>query len=117
MISSSVDMLHWGDALFSGDVLGEETTAMILQMRNFDPDLSTYYGLGVGGYCLDDTGCSPDEAEDLVGHSSSFAGTRGLLTHHPDSGTTTIVQANTNPPSIQQTIDLTADVLQQLGLT
>ncbi len=106
MTSSSADLLDWGDALYSGEVLGPEATATMLDMQSpFTRDAGTgdlvgtdaptqlHYGLGAMGFCLDPTGCSPAEVE-VVGHSASFQGYRTLLAHHLASGTTLVFFAN-----------------------
>ena len=106
MTSSSADLLDWGDALYSGELLGPEATAAMLDMRSsFTFDAGTrqlvatdeptplHYGLGAMGFCLDPTGCSPDEVE-VVGHSGSNQGYRTLVAHHPASGTTLVFFAN-----------------------
>jgi D-alanyl-D-alanine carboxypeptidase len=117
MISSSEDMLDWGEALYSGDLLGEDTTATMLEMRHaFSP--SEHYGLGAEGWCLDQTGCAPEEV-DFVGHIGGGVGSRALLGHHRDSGLTLAIHANVrvapdDPGSVL--IPLLADVLHELGL-
>jgi D-alanyl-D-alanine carboxypeptidase len=114
VISSSGDMLDWGEALYSGEVLGEDTTATMLEMRNFDEIGS--YGLGVSGYCFDQTRCGPDEI-DLVGHGGGFiTGTRVLLAHHRASQTTMMVHANVWITHTQRLVGLLADVLHELGM-
>jgi D-alanyl-D-alanine carboxypeptidase len=116
MISSSEDMLDWGEALYSGDLLGEDTTATMLEMRHaFSP--SEHYGLGAEGWCLDRTGCAPEEV-DLVGHIGGGNGSRALLAHHRDCGLTLAVHANVrvNPDDPGPVmIRLLADVLHELG--
>jgi D-alanyl-D-alanine carboxypeptidase len=114
MISSSEDMLDWGEALYSGEVLGEDTTATMLEMRNSDEIGS--YGLGVAGYCFDQTRCSPGEI-DLVGHGGGLTtGYRGLLAHHRASETTMMVQANVWVTDTQQLVARLADILHELGI-
>ena len=129
MASSSEDMLGWGEALYSGDLLSEETTASMLEMRSpFSLEVATdrlratdeptplHYGLGAMGFCLDQTGCSPSEV-DLVGHSGQGVGTRTLVAHHPESGTTIVVHANLDAINLPDLIPVLPDVLQQLGIT
>jgi D-alanyl-D-alanine carboxypeptidase len=115
MISSSEDMLDWGEALYSGDLLGADTTATMLEMRPaFSP--SEHYGLGAIGWCLDPTGCAPQEVE-LVGHGGTLPGYKGLLGYHPESGLTLVVHANADVgPRGEALIPLLADVLHELGL-
>ena len=127
MISSSADLLDWGEALYSGELLGPETTATMLDMRSsfaldpakglVDADERTrlHYGLGAMGYCLDPTGCNPDQV-DLVGHSGSYNGYRTLLAYHPASGTTLTFFANTDVP-YEQMLPAVTDLYDQLGLT
>jgi CubicO group peptidase (beta-lactamase class C family) len=77
MLSSTEDMLDWGEALYSGEVLGEETTTTMPEMRNSSSP-RRHYGLGAGGYCLDEAGCSPDNVE-LVGHLGGFAASESTV--------------------------------------
>jgi D-alanyl-D-alanine carboxypeptidase len=128
MISSSADLLDWGEALYSGELLGPETTATMLDMRSsFSQDPATghlvatdeptrlHYGLGAVGYCLDQTGCDPDEVE-LVGHGGSFDGYRTLLAYHAASGTTLAFFANREVP-YEMLLPGVTDPCEQLGLT
>ena len=127
--SSSADLLDWGDALYSGELLGPEATATMLEMRSsFMPDATTghhvatdqptrlHYGLGTMGFCLDPNGCRPDEV-DAVGHAGSNEGYRTLLAHHPASGTTLVFSANWTDIPTPAFPDLLADVYEQLGVT
>ena len=127
--SSSEDLLDWGDALYSGELLGPEATATMLDMRSpFTSDTATnhlvatdeptqlHYGLGAMGFCLDPTGCSPDEIE-VVGHSGSDQGYRTLLAHHPASGTTLAFFANSNDIPLPTLVAPLTDLYEQLGLT
>jgi hypothetical protein len=66
MTSTSQDLLDWGEAVYSGDLLGADTTATMLEMRN--PYLGAIFGLGAMGFCRGLADCTPDEVE-LVGHS------------------------------------------------
>jgi D-alanyl-D-alanine carboxypeptidase len=117
MISSSQDLLDWAEALYTGDFLGEETTATMLEMRNPDPALgNTLYGLGVGGYCFGDTGCSPDATPDVVGHSGNLI-YRVFVGYHPVSGTVTVVESTSAARTYETVPALLADVFQQVGLT
>jgi D-alanyl-D-alanine carboxypeptidase len=118
MISSSRDMLDWGEALLTGELLSEETTATMLTMRNsFSP--IAHYGLGVAGYCLDPSGCEPDDV-DLVGYTGGTNGVDTHLVHHPESGTTFEVHANIqfeDDTGLPNLLALEAAVLEELGLT
>lgn len=129
MASSSEDLLGWGEALYASDLLSEESTAAMLDMRSpFSLDVATdrlratdeptplHYGVGAMGFCLDQTGCGPHEV-DLVGHSGQGVGTRTLVAHHPESGTTIAVHANLDAINLPDLIPVLPDVLQQLGLT
>jgi D-alanyl-D-alanine carboxypeptidase len=118
MISSSEDMLDWGEALYSGDLLGADTTAAMLEMRPaFSP--SEHYGLGAMGWCLDPNDCAPQEVE-LVGHGGAISGYKGLLGYHPESGLTLVVHANVYVGTVGSRsaplMPLLADVLHELGL-
>jgi D-alanyl-D-alanine carboxypeptidase len=128
MTSSSADLLDWGDALYSGELLGPEATAAMLDMRSsFTFDAGTrqlvatdeptplHYGLGAMGFCLDPTGCSPDEVE-VVGHSGSNQGYRTLVAHHPASGTTLVFFANWGDIPLPTLVAPLADLFEQLGL-
>jgi D-alanyl-D-alanine carboxypeptidase len=130
LTSSSSDLLDWGEALYSGDVLGADSTATMLEMRRSftldgvsdrlvatDAPTPLHYGLGAMGFCLDQAGCSPDEVE-VVGHSGGLgAGTRVLLAHHPDSGATLVFHANVGDIGLPTLIAPLAGVFGQLGLT
>ena len=83
MTSSSADLLDWGEALYSGELLGPQATATMLEMRSpFTRDAATgdlvatdqptrlNYGLGAEGFCLDTSGCDP-ERHDPVAVSKS----------------------------------------------
>lgn len=126
--SSSADLLDWGDALYSGEFLGPEATATMLDMRSsFTRDAATthlvatddptrlHYGLGAMGFCLDPTGCSPDEVE-LVGHSGGDQGYRTLLAHHPASGTTLAFFANWGDIPLPTLVAPLTDLYEELGL-
>lgn len=114
--SSSQDLLDWGEALFSGELLGADATATLVEMRNANPlPFSDHYGLGISGYCLR-PGCDGDEVE-LVGRSGAFAGSRSLLVHHPDSGATAVVHVNTAGIDVPVMVDLVTRVLPELGLS
>jgi D-alanyl-D-alanine carboxypeptidase len=116
MISSSQDLLDWGEALYSGGLLGAGVTATMLDMRPaFSP--SEHYGLGAEGWCLDRTGCAPEDV-DVVGHIGGGPGSRALLGHHRDSGLTLAIHANVdvNPDDPGAVlIPLLADILHELG--
>ena len=129
MTSSSADLLDWGDALYSGEFLGPEATATMLDMQSpFTRDAATgylvgtdaptrlHYGLGAMGSCLDPTGCSTDEVE-VVGHSGSFQGYRTLLAHHPASGTTLVFFANKGDIPTPVLWAQATDLFEQLELT
>ena len=129
MTSSSADLLDWGDALYSGELFGPEATATMLAMRSpFTWDAGTgrlvatdeptplHYGLGAMGFCLDPTGCSPDEVE-VVGHSGGNQAYRTLLAHHPASGTTLAFFANWGDIPLPTMVAPLADLYEQLGLT
>ena len=97
MVSSSEDMLVWGEALFGRDVLGEEATATMLTMNPAEvaPVPNRYFALGATGYCLDPTTeCDPEEIELVGAPGSTSYGWSNQLVHHPDSGVTVLVQAN-----------------------
>jgi D-alanyl-D-alanine carboxypeptidase len=118
MISSPADMLDWGEALYTGVVLGEDTTATMLEMRNTVSPIQ-HYGLGASGFCPDPAGCDPDDV-DLVGHIGGATGTESLVAHHPDSGTTLVVHANVNfsdDDLVPNLVGLDTAVLDQFGLT
>jgi D-alanyl-D-alanine carboxypeptidase len=128
MTSSSADLLDWGEALYSGEVLGPETTATMLDMQSpftwseatgsligTDDPTQLHYGLGAMGYCLDPTGCGGDEVE-LVGHSGSVDGYRTLLAHHPGSGTTVALFANWSDIPLPTIVAPLTDVYEELGL-
>ena len=125
--TSSSDLLTWGEALYSGDLLGNDVTATMLAMRSsFTPSASGHvatdeptpfhYGLGTMGFCLDLTGCRPADIE-VVGHGGTIAGSRALVAHHRDSGTTIVVHANINEIELPQLVAILPDVLTALGIS
>lgn len=94
MISSSADLLTWGNALYSGEVLGDATTDEMLDMRGpVHLPNNPWYGLGAGGYCRATAACPADEVE-LVGHPGRGPGSTTLLVHHRDSGVTMAINTN-----------------------
>jgi CubicO group peptidase (beta-lactamase class C family) len=133
LISSSQDLLDWGEALYTGDLLGEESTAAMLEMRSSflppgpgapqpqpqlvatDGPTLLHYGLGAMGFCLDQTDCKPDDVA-LVGHSGRGVGTRALVAHHPRSGTTIAVHANVQAIELLQLTALLPEVFNHLGV-
>lgn len=118
IISSSEDMLDFGEALYSGELLGDDTTARMLEMQpGTSREYIEYYGLGAVGFCLDPTGCASEEM-DVVGHGGgSMTGSRTLVGYHPESGLTLAVHANVflEDPGLRS-LPLLADVLHELGL-
>jgi D-alanyl-D-alanine carboxypeptidase len=129
MISSSEDLLDWGEALYSGEVLGPEATATMLEMRrSFATDPATgnlvgtseptrlHYGLGAEGFCLDPAGCGPDEV-DLVGHGGSYLGYRPLLLYHPASGTTLVFLVNRDRIPYEKMLPGLSALIEELELT
>jgi D-alanyl-D-alanine carboxypeptidase len=118
LISSSANMLTLGDAMFSGELLGEAATATMLDMRPDQPPgvPDRYFGLGATGYCtLDQPGCAPDEVR-LVGAPGSAFIVNTQLVYHLDSGTTIMIFGNTFVSADVQ-IDLARRVVRELGLT
>lgn len=94
MISSSADLLTWGDALYSGEVLGDATTDEMFDMRGpVHLPRNAWYGLGAGGYCRATPDCPADQVE-LFGHSGRGLGSTTLLVHHRDSGVTIAINTN-----------------------
>ncbi len=127
MTSSSADLLDWGEALYSGELLGPQATATMLEMRSpFTRDAATgdlvatdastrlHYGLGAEGFCLDPSGCDPDEVE-VVGHGGANQGYRTLLAHHPASGTTLVLFANWGRIPLPTMVAPLTDLFEQLG--
>jgi D-alanyl-D-alanine carboxypeptidase len=91
MTSSLDDLLDWGQALYSGQVLGPALTARMLRL---DRDYGTMlYGLGAEGFCPCDAATDPPTAT-LVGHDGSDIGSRTILGYAPDTGVTVAVHAN-----------------------
>ena len=126
--------MDWGEALYTGDLLGEQATTSMLEMRSsfLPPDPGSplpqpqfvatdgptplHYGLGAMGFCVDQTGCNPDDVA-LFGHGGRGVGTRTLVAHHPESGTTIVVHANVQDIELLELTALLPDVLNQLGTT
>jgi D-alanyl-D-alanine carboxypeptidase len=131
LLTSSHDLLTWGEALYSGDLLGNDVTATMLAMRSSftltpsasgprlvatDETTPLHYGLGTMGFCLDLTGCSPADVE-VVGHGGSIQGSRSLVAYHRDSGTTIVVHANINDIELPKLTAILPDVLTALDVT
>jgi D-alanyl-D-alanine carboxypeptidase len=116
MLSSSADLLIWGEALYSGEVLGDAITDTMIDMRNEGDSPTWWNGLGTAGFCLGTASC-PDEVE-LVGHGGVFAGGNTFLVHHRDSGVTLAIHANVGPPWISQgrQVELARRALDTLGI-
>lgn len=110
MISSSTDLLDWGEALYTGEVLGEQSTATMLEMPNSYREYQRY-GVGVMGFCQQED-CQANEVE-LVGHRGWFPGSKSLLVHHLDSRITMIVNSNYADVEFGQ---LLSGVLRELGI-
>jgi hypothetical protein len=107
-----------GRGALTGEVLGTESTATLLDMNPAQPPPvpDRYFALGTTGYCVE-PGCGPDEV-DLVGApGSQFPGYSAQLAHHLESGTTIVVHANTNSPTLASLKDLPIAVVHQFGLT
>jgi D-alanyl-D-alanine carboxypeptidase len=91
MTSSLDDLLDWGQALYSGQVLGPALTERMLRLdSDYGPAL---YGLGAEGFCPCDAATDPPTAT-LVGHEGSGIGSRTILGYAPDTGVTVAVHAN-----------------------
>ncbi len=116
MISSSTDLLDWGEALFTGRVLGPTGTAALLDMNPTSPPPvpNRYFGLGATGYCLE-AGCEPDRAELVGAPGGGFCCWSTQLVHDRRNGTTIVVATNTNTPTPAQLIDLTEALLADLA--
>lgn len=127
LLTSSEDLLTWGAALYSGQLLGASLTKEMVRMRSsFElsgpDDLYTgtaeptplHYGLGTMGFCLDQTGCSP-QTVNLVGHGGSIPGSRALVAHDLATGTTIAVHANTDDIPLPALAAFAADVILALG--
>jgi D-alanyl-D-alanine carboxypeptidase len=115
MISSSSDLLDWGEALFSGRVLGPTGTATLLDMNPVSPPPvpNRYFGLGATGYCLQ-AGCDPDAAELVGAPGGGFCCWSTQLVYDRRSDTTIVVATNTNTPEPAQLIELPKAILAQL---
>jgi D-alanyl-D-alanine carboxypeptidase len=129
LLTSSEDLLTWGEALYSGQLLGPNLTNEMVRMRNsFElsgPDnvytgtaepTPLHYGLGTMGFCLEQTGCSP-QTVNLVGHGGSIPGSRALVAHDLAMGTTIAVHANTDDIPLPALAAFAADVMLALGAT
>ncbi len=118
MLSTSTDVMDWAQALFSGELLGPELTATMLDMNPASPPPvpNRYFGLGATGYCLQ-AGCNPDQAELVGAPGGGFCCWSTQLAYHRESGTIIFVHTNTNNPEPAALIQLPIIILQQLGLT
>ena len=100
LMTSSQDLLDWGEALYTGDLLGEEATASMLEMR------SSFLPPGPGGQAPtaarrhrrpDAPALRPRRhgvlpradrlqtatTSHIFGHGGRGVGTRALVAHHP----------------------------------
>jgi len=117
MVSSSTDILDWGEALLSGKLLGEAGTTALLDMNPVSPPPvpNRYFGLGATGYCLDAT-CNPDDAELVGAPGGGYCCWSTQLVYHRASGTTVLVHTNTNDPTPEQLIQIPIAMLHELGV-
>ena len=79
-----------------------------------DKPAPMHYGLVTMGFCLDPAGCGPADVA-VVAHSGSIEGSRSLVAHHRDSGTTLVVHPNINEISLPE-LALLPDVVTALDI-
>jgi hypothetical protein len=110
-VAGVVTLRHWSRVVWAGCVIRAqvaevgvplgpgETTATLLEMNPAQPPpvADRYFALGPTGYCIE-PGCAPGDVGLVGAPGSSFPGVSTQLVHHLDSGTTIIVQANTDGP-------------------
>ena len=94
MTPTSQDLLDWGEALYSGDLLGEDTTATMLEMRN--PYLGAIFGARCYGLLP-----RPGRLHRRQGRTRRpqrswriLDGATTLLVHDRDTGATVVIRAN-----------------------
>ena len=78
-----------------------------------DDSTPLHYALGTMGFCLDLTGCNSDDV-DIVGHGGSVPGSRSLVAHHAESGTTIVVHANVGEIELPKLAAILPEVLTAL---
>lgn len=88
MAATSADAAHWARLLYTGELLGPETTAEMLAgaaaTARYHPRVP--YGLGVQVVAID--------GRPTVGHSGRLLGSRAVIRHLPTEGTTIAVLTN-----------------------
>jgi CubicO group peptidase (beta-lactamase class C family) len=88
MAGTSGDLARWARALYGGDVLGPQGTALLLssfsKTSSYIPGVS--YGYGVQALSVD--------GHPSLGHSGRFLGFRGVVRTFPIDGITIAVLTN-----------------------
>jgi D-alanyl-D-alanine carboxypeptidase len=103
-ISSTRDLLKWGETLYGGGFLGEDMNAELRSLHHVivDPippgiatDVDVRYGLGTMGFCPCDED-SGGPTTPILGHDgrAPFLGTMVGLFHDDVSGATVVVRVN-----------------------
>jgi D-alanyl-D-alanine carboxypeptidase len=88
MFSSSRDLTRWAEALFSGEVVGQELLNEMLTFHSLSIPGSAYdgYGLGIGSLIV--------AGHQAYGHGGESPGYRSLMVHLPESGVSISVLMN-----------------------
>lgn len=90
LISTSSDLVRWAVALFSGDVLPEQTLDLLLDAKPIDPRTTeVLYGMGVAIYQSESFGT-------VYGHRGWIPGYTSSLRYYKDYGVAIAFQINTD---------------------
>jgi D-alanyl-D-alanine carboxypeptidase len=113
MRSTIDDLLAWGTALYSGDLLQPETLELLFTPTTQpgevdDDDTSIRYGLGTMLVCPCD-----ENGPRLVGHDGSLIGGRTVLAANPRTGVVVVIHANVQEIALHDLFTL-ADRLDRL---
>ncbi|HEU5208017.1 MAG TPA: serine hydrolase domain-containing protein [Longimicrobiales bacterium] len=86
LCSTPRDLVHWNDALVSGDVVSAESYRRMTTATRLSNDSTVEYGYGL----------APGELEGhrMVGHSGGINGFSAYLSYYPDEDLTIAVLAN-----------------------
>ena len=109
--ASSRDLAHWGDALFTGKVLNQDSMNQMLDFYRADDwcgDGVFQVGYGMG---VQDFNPALIHGQTAWGHLGSIQGYRTILAYLPQYGLTLVVMTNTDSDNAFSVVDRLLDVL------
>jgi D-alanyl-D-alanine carboxypeptidase len=109
--ASAKDFALWGDALFTGKVLNEDSMNLMLDFYRTDDwcgDEAFQVGYGMG---VQDFNPALTRGQTAWGHLGSIQGYRTILTHLPQYDMTLVVMTNTDSDNGFAVVDGLLDVL------